>query len=118
MMITKKDEMLYVLVMCMAGQTNSVLSHENIFKLVSIIKEEDDSIFLCYAAIIAKKKYILVLTANELYDSLHQGPQQIVFVLHCDPHQLYIVDLHKVQCHWADKPQLIMGDRKCHPVYN
>lgn len=56
MMITKKDEMLYVLVMCMAGQTNSVLSHENIFKLVSIIKEEDDSIFLCYAAIIAKKE--------------------------------------------------------------
>lgn len=55
MMITKKDEMLYVLVMCMAGQTNSVLSHENIFKLVSIIKEED-SIFLCYAAIIAKKE--------------------------------------------------------------
>lgn len=58
MMVTKKDETLYVLVMCMAGQTNSVLSHENIFKLVSmrIIKEEDDSIFLCYAAIIAKKK--------------------------------------------------------------
>lgn len=54
--------------------------------------------------IIAKKVvYILVLTANELYDNHHQGPQQIVFVPHHNPRQLYIVDLHKVQCHWDDK---------------
>lgn len=69
--------------------------------------------------IIAKKVvYILVLTANELYDSHHQGPQQILFVPHHNPRQLYIVDLHKVQCHWDDKPRLIVGDRKRHPVYN
>lgn len=69
--------------------------------------------------IIAKKVvYILVLTANELYDSHHQGPQQKIFVPHCNPRQLYIVDLHKVQCHWDDKPRLIVGDRKRHPVYN
>lgn len=55
--------------------------------------------------IIAKKVvYILVLTANELYYSHHQGLQQIVFVPHRNPRQLYIVDLHKVQCHWDDKP--------------
>lgn len=54
--------------------------------------------------IIAKKVvYILVLTANELYDSHHQGPQQIVFAPHRNPRQLYIVDLHKVQCHWDNK---------------